>query len=112
MYSEKHGINLGLKDVWNGSISQQHNDRHLHTEDFEICAMQIVTRLVCIEQYISTGSKPVYVFPECRIGSFAVCMPHMDKQCSNVYAKDLPLNAERQSLLCAWARRSTLNFIS
>ena len=23
-----------------------------------VCAAQIVTRLVCIEQYISTGSKP------------------------------------------------------
>ena len=41
------------------------------------------------------------LFPERRIESLAVCMAHMDKRCSNFYAKDLSLNAARQRLRCA-----------
>ena len=33
------------------------------------------------------------VFPKGWVESQAVCMPHMDKQCSNFYAKHLSLKA-------------------
>ena len=46
--------------------------------------------------------KQRVVFPEHRVESLAVCTPHKNKQCSSFYAKDLPLNAERQCLRCAW----------
>ena len=51
------------------------------------------------------GSKPARHVPERRVGSLALCLPHIDKQCANFYAKDLPLNAERQRIRCAWALR-------
>ena len=47
--------------------------------------------------------KQRIVFPERRVESLAVCMPHMDKQCSNYNAKQLSLNAERRRLRCAGA---------
>ena len=43
------------------------------------------------------------MLPERGVESLAVCMPQMDKQCANFYVMDLSLNAERQSLGCAWA---------
>ena len=43
------------------------------------------------------------VLPELRIGLLAVCMPHMDKQCSNFNTNDLSLDTERQRIRCAWA---------
>ena len=44
-----------------------------------------------------------------KTGYNAVCMPHMDKQCANLYAKDMSLNAERQRLRCAWALKPRSN---
>ena len=43
------------------------------------------------------------VFPERRVVSLAVCVPHMDKQFSNFYANDLSLDAERHRVRCTWA---------
>ena len=34
-----------------------------------------------------------------------LCIPHIDKQWANFYAKDLSLNAERQRLRYAWVIR-------
>ena len=48
-------------------------------------------------------SKKACMFPESCVNSLAVRTPHMDKQCSYSYAKDLLLNAERQHIWCTSA---------
>ena len=54
----------------------------IHIHGIAICAVQIVMLLVCIEQYISTGSKPVPGRVACSVHA------------TNFYAKDLSLDAQ------------------
>ena len=44
-------------DYWLGSKFCRRLKAHAHRRR-RVCAAQIATRPVCIEQYISTGSKP------------------------------------------------------
>ena len=64
-----------------------------------ICAAQITTHSVCKEQVLNQR----VVFIECRVESLVVYMPHIDKECSNFYDKDMSLDAERHRVWCAWA---------
>ena len=59
-----------------------------------ICAAQIVKRVMCIKQYIGTGSKPArWVFLGAA-SSRLQCVCYIWIDCSNFYAKDLSLNAK------------------
>ena len=61
---------------------------------------QIATRLVCIKQYISTGSKPALRVSLSAPSNHSQSACHIwKKQC----VKDLSLNAKPQRLQCAWA---------
>ena len=76
---------------------------HLHTEGVAICDAQIATYLVYIEKYISIGSKTAHHVSCAPFWVDCSGPPHIDKQCSNVYAKATLLDTYRQCLQCAWA---------
>ena len=52
---------------------------------------------------LSQVLKQRVVFPKRSVKSLAMCMPNIDKQFANSYAKELSLDAERQRIRCAWA---------
>ena len=65
---------------------------------FEIYPKKMMFTII-MRQTINHG----IVFPERCSESLAVCMSHMDKLCSNFYAKDLSHDVKRKRLRCAWA---------